>query len=190
MLVLNPQSIILTDELVDGILDTCFKLHKAKTAPVKNTATATVLQLVSLTFDKLSSCIAEEGIQEESKGTLFSSFESTAVYENSLKIFRSMTELAAGTKADWLADSVTARYEGLENLETMLVLIKSNLCRLKEYLVIIDQALIPLLLNFIKDPSDQANCTKAIRIAIIIIENTSKGMPLILPICNLAEMGN
>lgn len=98
-----------------------------------------------------------------------------------------MTELAAGSKDDWLPDSTTARYEGLENLETMLVLIKSNLCNLKEYLVIIDTALIPLLLNLIKNPADSANCIKAIRIAIIIIENTNSGMALILPICNLAE---
>lgn len=91
MLILNPQNIILTEDLVSNVWKLCIVLENSRQSLVKNTASATLRQLTNVAFDKLIMCVPSSANEEVKE-----SFESKSIYESSLKLFRNVAELAGG----------------------------------------------------------------------------------------------
>ena len=102
MLVLNPQVVILTEDLVGIVWKLSLSLQNFKSVLVRNTASASLRQLVDVTFEKLHSC------RDRSE-----SFEAKSIQDSSNMLFRYINELVAGNHILWTADKNKMKTEGV-----------------------------------------------------------------------------
>ena len=102
MLVLNPQVVILTEDLVGIVWKLSLSLQNFKSALVRNTASASLRQLVDVTFEKLHSCRDRP-----------ESFEAKSIQDSANMLFRYINELVAGNHILWTADKNKMKIEGV-----------------------------------------------------------------------------
>ena len=113
MLVLNPEIVILTEDLITIVWGISMSLQNVKSALVKNTASAALNQLLNMTFQKLSQCKDKP-----------ESFEAKAITESSLLLIKNIEELIAGQHDMWPGDRFRMKVEGISLLSATI----STLC--------------------------------------------------------------
>lgn len=181
MLILNPARVLLTEELVDAVLDLSFKLQGARSPVVRNTSSATVRQLIALSFDRLSQLhMALPECQEEIK-TNEHSFEAQSVFRSCSKAFKRIAVVAAGN------DEYSLRLEALDLLLCILRASKPFLKKLEEFLAITDQLSKGRLLQILNENTDHQLTLKALGCAQIIMETSDEGIALMTPVLKLTE---
>ena len=109
MLVLNPQVVILTEDLVGIVWRLGLSLQSSRSALVKNTASATLSQLVTVTFQKMIAC------KEKPE-----SFEARAVTASCMLLLRNVVELIEASHAMWTAERGKMRAEGVNLLSSII----------------------------------------------------------------------
>ena len=115
MLVLNPEILILTEDLVCIIWKISLSLQNSKSALVKNTASAALNQLVNMTFQKWNQCREKPD-----------SFETKAISDSSMLLIRNIEELIAGIHQLWLGDRSRMKIEGIRLLSAIIPVIISS----------------------------------------------------------------
>mmetsp|Transcript_32957 Transcript_32957/g.57855 ORF Transcript_32957/g.57855 Transcript_32957/m.57855 type:complete len:1408 (+) Transcript_32957:50-4273(+) len=181
MLILNPARVLLTEDLVDAVLDLSFKLQGVRSAVVRNTSSATVRQLIALSFDRLAQLyVSLPECKEEVKGHEHS-FEAQSVYKSCAKAFKRIAFVIAGNEDHGL------RLEALDLLLCILRASKGFLHKLDEFTSITDQLSKGRLLQILNENSDQQMTMKALGCAQIMIEISEEGMALVHPVLRLTE---
>ena len=163
MMLMNPSTVELSPAFVDQSLSICTTLFKTKTATIKNTASASLRHLVSLTFSKLQS-----------------SDRSPAVLQSGERLFQSIVDLANGK------DSQVKH----ESLDLIILSIDGDDDWLKELSQVhpaLEHVVTSLLPGCISDVSEPGLCQKAIQCAEEIMEHVDLGFVLLPQLFTLAE---
>lgn len=175
MLVLNPQVVILTEDLVSIIWRISISLQNFKSILVKNTASAVLSQLVSITFEKLYLCKDKPN-----------SFETKAITESSTMLINNVIELLAGTHAMWTGEKSRMKVEGVSLLNSIISL--SNFSQKKEdnWYVYLEK-IGDLVRDSIGDNVEEGYTNLCIQSSVQIILITNRGFEIVLKLANYLE---
>lgn len=109
MLVLDPHVVILTEDLVGSVWKIGLSLQNFKSGLVRNTASATLSQLVTITFEKFTSCMNKPD-----------TFEKKAVTASSMLLLNNIIELVEGVHIMWPGEKLKMKAEGVVLLAAII----------------------------------------------------------------------
>ena len=179
MLMLNPTFIILTDDLVTNVWNLCIKLEGSKFTQVRRTASATIRQLINLSFHKLGEFAPT--LQDNSE------LQANSIYESSLKLFRNVVEMAGGNLTNWSAEHTRMKSEGIDLLQNILESSNSYINHLPEFVVTLEQTALNLLKDYLKEDVEEDIGSRSIKCAVLVVESIKQGFELLDSICKLGS---
>ena len=185
MLLLNPQSVILTDMLVSKVTALALTLRRGKAVMVRNTASACMKHLIRLTFDKLAGWAAQardppEALSAVSFAKL--SHEAQAIYECAGKLLTSVIEMAGDPDK-----SVSA--EGLDLIASVVADCRDWLGQLPEYMRQVESLCIRVF-PALYGESDLALQRKFITCVVQIAEVTAAAFPCLAKLLEIIDSGH
>lgn len=184
MLLLNPQSVILTDMLVSKVTALTLSLRRGKTAMVRNTASACMKHLIRLTFDKLAGWAAQardppEALSAVSFAKL--SHEAQAIYECAGKLLTSVVEMAADPDKSMSA-------EGMDLISSVVADCRDWLGQLPEYMRQVENLCVRVFPGLYGE-TDLALQRKFITCVVQIAEVTSAAFPCLAKLLEIIDSG-
>lgn len=163
MILLNPNTVELSTAFIDQSLSICTALFRTKTATIRNTASASLRHLVSLTFAKL------QGTDKTAAGL-----------QSGLRLFQSIVDLASGKDAQMRQESVDLIILAITGSDGWL----RDLPQVHPALEHVATSLLPGLIG---ESSEQVLCQKAIQCAEELMEHADLGFILLPQLFALAE---